>query len=367
MSASGLTTLLSLPASLKVLKVLEVRQQGPQKYVLDYSSALLEALGLPKVSLESLSLSLRNPQQSPFSHDFDMSSFHALRLLRISFQSLSKPSYPTSLGWAIYAPPALDTLVFSHVSPRDTHDYLTLTSDLGASLKSLEPAEARNLARTVCLSLIPSSFPQLEDRKTVEKLGHLFRLGTSQIPSTFFGAASGEEEHGDGPRLRLYFTRSRGAMAPYLYREHEPEEDLLYESSSQGSGWLTGNVHGSFPLFFSHSVDNVAPDHFMQTTDDSSAQLNFGFHVNHIPASDMHLSYDLFDTGQGWPALDSPLSPEGFQNWPSEVDAGAEETRGSNPDWIASSMNGLMPPPLPYSAGVAPAHGLAEEDTASLD
>ena len=114
-SASGLTTILSIPTSLKSLKFFEVSRQGPQIHSLDYSPALLRALSLQRHSLESLCLSLRNPKLSPFTREFDMSSFLALRVLMIRCQRLTESVYPTSLKWATYAPPALDTLVFSGI------------------------------------------------------------------------------------------------------------------------------------------------------------------------------------------------------------------------------------------------------------
>ena len=241
---------LSLPASLKALKCLEAHAQGPLKHALEYSPILLEALGLQRTSLKSLTLSFRSPGLPLFSHAFDMSSFHALRLLRISCGRMD-PSVPlTSPDLATYAPPALDTLVFSDINIRESRGPKQLHTDLEACLRRLTPAELCHLAGTVCLSLRPGSDIPSECREAVENLGNLFRLAPSRTPSASSSrAASDEGERRLRPRLCVNsFTRRRGAKAPYLYREYEPEELLLYDSSSKGSGWFGPPTEQLSPL-----------------------------------------------------------------------------------------------------------------------
>jgi hypothetical protein len=293
MSALGLTTILALPASLKALKVLEVSRQGPRRHVLDYSRALLRALSHQRTSLESLCLSLRDPMLSPFSQGFDLSSFPALRLLKISCQKYNESVYPTSLKWTSYAPPALDMLVFSGIELQHRQNNVTFPSELQACLKILDPADLCSLARKVCLSLKSGSDVHPDSRKVVEELGKRFRTASSQISLASSSAGPCHNEEGrDAPRLCVTgFARGRGAIPPYLYHEYEPEELPLYDSSSKGTGWLNATGRSSGAPFFSHASEHFNLD--FSSLEDSEVLNDFDFDsFLNPPDADMHAVFE---------------------------------------------------------------------------
>lgn len=304
-SAAGLATILSLPMALKGLEVLEVSQQGPRKHELEYSQPLFRALSLQRTSLESLALSLRDPRQSPFSQDFNMSSFHALRVLNISCKRHGDSVYPTSLKWVTYTPPALDMLIFSEVELQHRQNNVNLPSELQTCLKALDPVDLSYLARTVCLSLQSGSDVRADARKTIEEVGQRFRKASSQTAQATSSATPGHhDERKDSPRLFVTrFTRARGAIPPYLYREYRPEAIPLYDSSSKGTGWLsaTDRRHGSpyFPHLSPHlsfdfsaleesdALNDFDFDSFLNGTTPDDTQTVFGDpFVHHHPVGD---------------------------------------------------------------------------------
>ena len=316
MSASGLTAILSLPVSLKSLKILEVSRQGPRRHALDYSQPLLEALTLQRKSVEFLCLSLREPRLSPFRQEFDMSSFHALRLLRISCQGHNDSVYPTSPKWTTYAPPALDTLVFGGIEIQNRADNTTLPSELQACLKALRPADLCSLARTVCLSLQSGSDVRADARKAVEALGKHFRKALSQKSHAASSATTcRNSECKDGPRLYVTrFTRHRGAIPPYLYREYEPEELPLYDSSSKSTGWLNPNDGNDLAPFLSHPSEHLSYD-FSALEDDVLHDFDFDSFLNTADDADMYPVFgDPFlhgdPAGNALPAWPVPTGPD---------------------------------------------------------
>jgi hypothetical protein len=261
MSLSGLTTILSLPASLKALKVLEVSHQAPWRYALDYSHSLMRALSLQRTSLDSLALSLREPKQSPFSQDFDMSALHSLRVLKISCQPGGQSVYPTSLKWVTHAPPALETLVFSGIELQNRRDNVTLPAELEACLKTLDSADLCDLAHTVCLSIRSGYDVPSGSRKAVDALGKRFRTASSQSLGAFSsGVICCKDEGRDSPRLCVSRFRERGAIPPYLYHEYGPDELTIYDSSSRGSGWLNATDRSSGASVFEHRLEHFNLD-----------------------------------------------------------------------------------------------------------
>jgi hypothetical protein len=178
-----------------------------------------------------------------------MSSFLALRMLRIRCQRHTESVYPTSPKWAAYAPPALDELVFSGIDFQSRRNDVAFPSELHTCLKTLDPSDLCKLARSVCLSLQYGSEVRAGARKTIEELGQHFIQARSR--------SSWPASSRDSPRLCVKrFTRGRGAIPPYLYHEYEPEELLLYDSSGKGSGWLNVRERDSrtsaFPLIEQH-------------------------------------------------------------------------------------------------------------------
>jgi hypothetical protein len=320
MSASGLISILSLPASLKALKVLEVSRQGPQRHTLDYSRALLRALSPQRKSLESLCLSLRGPKLSPFSQDFDMSSFDALRVLRISCQRRSESVYPTSLMWATYAPPALDTLVFSGIEIQDRRNNVVFPSELQACLKTLNAADLCHLARTICLSLQYGSDVRADGRKAVEELGKRFRNASSRTSQASPSKVTCHNDEGrGGPRLCVSrFTRGRGAIPPFLYHEHEPEELPLYDSSTRGSGWLNATDRSSGAPGFPHVDEHFNLDFTELEAGEVLQDFDFDSFLDNQPDVDMHNPFNVDqdvlphyhpvgDAAPPWPAQPGPL------------------------------------------------------------
>jgi hypothetical protein len=299
-------TILSIPASLKSLKFFEVSRQGPQIHSLDYSLALLRALSLQKHSLESLCLSLRTPKLSPFTREFDMSSFLALRVLMIRCQRHTESVYPTSLKWATYAPPALDTLVFSGIDFQSRRNDVAFPPELQACLKTLDPSDLYKLARSVCLSLQYGSEVRAGARKTIEELGEQFRLASSH-PSrpALSQAACRSRGSRDGPRLCVSrFTRGRGPKPPYLYHEYEPEELLLYDSSSK-SGWLNVRERDSRTSAFPHIEQHFHLDISSVEASDVLNDFDFDSFLNSDPVGPPDLN--LFMASHDFQHFDQPL------------------------------------------------------------
>jgi hypothetical protein len=314
MSFSGLTTILSLPASLKALRVLEVSHQGPRRYALEYSHILIRALSLQRTSLDSLCLSLREPKQSPFTQDFDMSAFHSLRLLKISCQPHGQSIYPTSLNWATYAPPALDTLVFSGIELQNRRDNVTLPADLQACLKTLDPTDLCDLAHTVCLSIQSGYDVPSDSRKAVEELGKRFRKASSQSSVTFSSRSTYYKGEGRGsPRLCVSRFRERGAIPPYLFHEYGPDELTIYDSSSRGSGWLNATDRSSGASVFEHRLEHFNLDFSGLEAADVLNDFHFDSFLNHEPDSNMGTVFEepfLHDhahTVPDWSSLEDPL------------------------------------------------------------
>jgi hypothetical protein len=298
-------TILSIPVSLKSLKFFEVSRQGPQTHSLDYSLALLKALSLQRHSLESLCLSLRNPKLSPFTREFDMSSFLVLRVLMIRCQRHTDSVYPTSLKWATYAPPALDTLIFSGIDFQNRRNDVTFPSELQACLKTLDPSDLCKLARSVCLSLQYGSEVRAGARKTIEELGEHFRLASSHPSRPGVSQATRRSRgSGDGPRLRVSrFTRGRGAIPPYLYHESEPEELPLYDSSVKGTGWL--NVRDSRTSTFPHIEQHFHLDFSALEASDVLNDFDFDSFLNSDPVGPPDLN--LFIASHDFQHFDQPL------------------------------------------------------------
>lgn len=307
-SASGLTTILSIPASLRSLKFFEVSRQGPQVHSLDYSLAFLRALSLQRQSLESLCLSLRNPKLPPFTREFDMSSFLTLRVLRIRCQRHTESVYPTSLKWATYTPPALDKLVFSGIDFQSRRNDVAFPSELQACLKTLDPSDLCKLARSVCLSLQYGSEVRAGARKTVEELGKHFRLASSHLsrpaPSQAPCRSRGSR---DGPRLCVSrFTRGRGAIPPYLYHDYEPEELPLYDSSAKGPGWLNVRERDSRTSAFpQHIEQHFHLDFSGLETSDVLNDFDFDSFLNSDPVGPPDLN--LFMASHDFQHFDQPL------------------------------------------------------------
>ena len=363
-SASGLTAVLSLPTSLKALKVLEALAQGPLNHALEYSPVLLKALSLQMTSLESLSLSLRSPRMPLFSHEFDMSPFHVLRFLRISCARIGQSVPPTSLDLAAYAPPALDALIFSDININEARAPARLHADLEACLRRLTPAELCHLARTVCLSLRPGSNIPPERREAVESLGNLFRLAPSRTPSASSSrAASDKDKHKQRPRLCVNsFTSPRGACSPYLYREYEPEELLLYDSSSEGSGWLAGRNDRYFSRFRITRTE-ASPDYSFGSPDDQLSPLHhFDFNSFLNDGYEPGTDHFLFNPPVRVPAVQGPLMMDGsFQVWPTQVNTGPSDL---NDDELSAFTSVQIPHVLPHShTTVAPNQALDDADS----
>lgn len=304
MSASGLAAILALPSSLKELQILEVSRQGPQRHALDHSRALLRALSLQRASLESLCLSLRCPKLTPFTEDFDLSAFQALRVLRIACQRRRESVYPTSLKWPSCAPPALNVLVFSEIELQNRQRHIAFPPELQACLKSLDPADLCRLAGTVRLSLLAGPDARADSREAIEELGKRFRVASSQ---TFRASLSRPICCNDGTRDKLRLcvsrlTRGRGAYPPYLYHEYVPEELTLYDSSSNGSGWLDSTDRSSAPGLFPH----VDEQHFSFDIGD----LETGYILHDF---DFDTFLDNADNGFGFLPDDQPMA-----DWPAQ-------------------------------------------------
>lgn len=322
-SAAGLATILSLPTALKGVEVLEVRRQGPRRHELEYSQALLRALSLQRTSLESLALSLRDPRLPPFSQGFDMSSFHALRLLKVSCQRHGDSVYPTSLKWATYAPPSLDMLIFSEVELQHRQNNVAFPSELQACLKALDPVDLSDVARTVCLSLQPGSDVRADARKAIEELGQRFRKASPQPSQATSSAAPGHrgQRKDGGPRLCVTrFTRARGAIPPYLYREYRPEEIPLYDSSCKGTGWLSATDRRNGSPYFPHLSPHLSFDFSGLEDSDVLHDFDFDSFLNNTAPDDTHTifgdpfvhHYPVADALPIWPVPPDPTDFNGF-------------------------------------------------------
>jgi hypothetical protein len=236
-----------------------------------------------------------------------MSSFLALYVLMIRCQRHTESVYPTSLKWATYAPPALDTLVFSGIDFQRRRNDVAFPSELQACLKTLDPSDLCKLARSVCLSLQYGSEVRAGARKTVEELGkHFQRASSHSSRPAVSQAACRSRGSRDGPRLRVSrFTRGRGAIPPYLYHESEPEELPLYDSSAEGSGWLDVREGNSRTSAFPHIEQHFHLDFAGLEASDVLNDFDFDSFLNSDPAGPPDLNF--FIASHDFQHFDPPL------------------------------------------------------------
>lgn len=100
---------------------------------------------------------------------------------------------------------------------------------------------------------------------------------------------SHSDEARNGPRLCVTrLTRGRGAMAPYLYHEYQPQEIPLYDSSSTGTGWLNATGRGSGSPHFTYSSSHFNLDFSGLENADALNDLDFDSLLNNTEPADMH-------------------------------------------------------------------------------
>jgi len=161
--------------------------------------------------------------------------------------------------------------------------------------------------------LISGPDMQAEGREDVEKLGNHFRLAPSKmLVASSLGTFSSEKKRRDGPRLCVNrLGRSRGAIPPYLYREYEPEELPLYDSSSEGTGWSTGRDYGNYSTLFPQGMESFDLDHIGPAIDAFTEQFDFDSFLNNQLGPDWPVEANDWGVGftSTWPALPPPDTP----------------------------------------------------------